>query len=250
MGLSRRVQDRRKLPRRSANERLKERWSACLFWSMTAAAVAHLVVFAGWPGYEVAYQTSGAQLAMAHLVPIASRGAPANPRDAALPEIPESERPLEEEAEAVEVESDPLEMISLPPPSVASLDLPAAAELAPPTRMILRPASAGRVGSGLATPAFVWPELRNPRTVVRFLRSRYNPVALESVAERQVSVAMWVNAKGVVEWSEVRGSSGHPVVDQIALIAVNEIAQFAPATRKGFPIPVAVTLSIPFEELW
>ncbi len=254
MGMSRRVQDRRKLPVRSANERLKEQWSSCLAWSMTAAAVAHLAIFVGWPERVAANRTPSPRMAIAQLVPIGLPGTPSDPRElspATLPEVPERERPPEEEPESEETELDALlEMINLPPPSLANLGSPPAAEPAPRTGMMLRPASAIRVGLGPSIPAFTWPELRNPRTVIRFLRTRYNPVALEAVPERYVSVAMWVSAKGVVEWSEVRGSSGHPVVDQIALTAVNEVAQFAPATRKGFPIPVAVVLSIPFERPW
>lgn len=253
MGMSRRVRDRQKLPVRSANERFKERWSACLVWSMTAAAVAHVAVFAGWPGHAVSNRTPIPRLAIAQLVPIGLPGAPSDPRDvstAELPDIPERERPPEEAPEADEEIDELMELIELPPPKLAHLDSPTAAELPPRTGMILKPVSAIRTGLGPSIPAFTWPELRNPRTVVRFLRTRYNPVGLDAVPERYVSVAMWVSAKGVVEWSEVRGSSGHPVVDQIALTAINEVAQFAPATRKGFPIPVAVVLSIPFERPW
>jgi TonB family protein len=65
-----------------------------------------------------------------------------------------------------------------------------------------------------------------------------------------VTVAMWVNERGSVEWAAVQQSSGLTVLDQIALDAFNDIVTFSPARAEGAAVPVSVVISVPFNVPW
>lgn len=248
---SRWMRDQRRTPVRSANERLKERWSVCLAWSLTAAAAAHLAVFAGWPGREVLRHTPNRQMVIAQLVPIAApRMLPEPESPAARPASEAPDRPVEVVPDILDLEDLALlEVIALPPPSLADPDAATPART-PPVGMVAAPVPIRGAGSAPATPAFTWPELRNPRSVVTFLRRGYNPLGLERVRGRSVAVRIALDAVGGVEWCEIDQSSGHPALDRLALAVINEVARFTPGSRKGAPVPVVVVLSIPFEQPW
>jgi TonB family protein len=99
-------------------------------------------------------------------------------------------------------------------------------------------------------PSIVWPLIRNPSVVQRFLRRSYNPLHDTEGASGFVSISMWINERGQVESAEVRESSGHPMLDQLALQVFSDVVVFAPARSMGSAIPVSVVISIPFNSDW
>jgi len=90
-----------------------------------------------------------------------------------------------------------------------------------------------------------WPLLRNPATVVRHIVGEYGKVrAIHPVGA--VSIAMWVDERGDVGWSEVYESSGVPALDDIALSVFRDVVEFRPARRQGTAVPMSVVIWIHF----
>jgi TonB family protein len=65
-----------------------------------------------------------------------------------------------------------------------------------------------------------------------------------------VSVALWINERGSVEQARVSESSGSVALDEIALALFQDVATFAPARSGRSPVPVQVTISVPFVVPW
>lgn len=246
--------------RSRANDRWKERWGTWLARSTVAAVGAHLVLLVAFPGWEIFHREAPVRSEVIQLRPIASYDPLTDPGEGALGERPGLERTelaLENESpDGLEVESgDVTEAAGGPVPSVAypvmatRSEGPAPASLRQ-SRMILEPMARVRPDLAPMGPAVSWPLIRNPTAILRFLKNRYNPVHSPSIHNRFVSVAMGINERGSVEWTEVRESSGHPIVDEIALTVFNEVVVFAPARSEGAPIAVSVVISIPFDMPW
>jgi TonB family protein len=90
-----------------------------------------------------------------------------------------------------------------------------------------------------------WPLLRNPATVVRYIVGEYQEVRGASPVG-SVSVAMWVDERGAVGWSEVYESSGVSALDNIALSVFRDVVEFRPARRQGTAVPMSVVIWIHF----
>lgn len=97
--------------------------------------------------------------------------------------------------------------------------------------------------------AFLSPEswilLRNPSEVAAFLTRRFRAPAA-SLEQGTVSVAIWVDEKGSVEWAEINRSSGRPDVDETALELFKEVVSFRPARQGGVPVAVAMVFWLTF----
>jgi TonB family protein len=149
--------------------------------------------------------------------------------------------------------TDLIEVFGIPGPSLATPTLPrtANAETPPPAPPLVleevTPLSPRLAGASIGVQL---PIIRNPTVLQRFLRSRYNPVFQEPNGNGHVSVAMWINERGAVEWTAISESSGFPIVDEIALEVFNDIALFTPARSQGVRVPVSVTISVPFTSRW
>lgn len=90
-----------------------------------------------------------------------------------------------------------------------------------------------------------WPLLRNPATVVRYIVGGYEEVrAFAPVGS--VSVAMWVDERGEVGWTEIYESSGEPALDDLALSVFRDVVDFRPARRQGTAVPMSVVIAIRF----
>ena len=89
-----------------------------------------------------------------------------------------------------------------------------------------------------------WFLIRNPAKVEEFMRM----VALEQDAEDQgqVDVAVWIDDRGSVEWSEIARSSGSEELDEIALALFNEVTSFRPALDEGVRVSMSAIFSIAF----
>ena len=97
----------------------------------------------------------------------------------------------------------------------------------------------------LATPS-AWVLLRNPRAVEDFLVRSYRRGLIDRSDTGSVSVALWINNRGTVEWAEISDSSGQPGIDQVALELFTDVAAFRPAREEGVTVPRSVIFSLRF----
>lgn len=245
-----------------SNRHWKERWSVWVTRSTVAAAIAHAVLFVLWPVWDISRRTSQeSPMEVVQIQPILSSSFVGEEFDSPTTALPSPEE-LEmdrasgggSEVEEEEMGGDLLAGLNEPDPSLAFPVLRGTAyeRPAPPLpsddlnldEVMVHP----RVAN--LPPTIAWPLIRNPAAVVRYLRTRYNPVHSAPDLTGTVSVAMWVNERGSVEWSEVRESSGNPLLDQIALVMFNEVVLFRPARSRGAPVPVTVVIRVPFDAPW
>jgi TonB family protein len=236
---------------RSANERWKGRWGAVRFWSAASTVAVHCAAFALWPLQEAQSPDPDAAPATLQLVRLAYPQSAPDATDGAVTLLREPDEVEPRPEPAADEPLDPIAALDRPLPALAVPSAPVFLPHTDPVAEIRRThAATALLEPAPATASFAWPEIRNPRAIVRYLRTRYNALHREAAPDRFVSVAMWINDRGAVEWSGVHESSGDPVVDEIALTVVNEVFQFIPASRHGVPISVAVVLSIPFQVPW
>lgn len=243
------------------NRRWKERWDTWVMRSTIAAAVAHAVVFTLWPVWSVSRQARNAPLEAVQILPILASAFVTETYDSPTTALPTAEELAIDEATGGGAEADLEEragdvMAGLrePDPSLAYpvMRTTTYGRPAPPLpsdelnleEVTIHPRVA------MLPPSVAWPLIRNPVAVVRYLRNRYNPVYTTPSYRGSVSVAMWVNERGSVEWSEVRESSGHAVLDEIALAMFNDVVLFRPARSEGSPVPVTVVIRVPFDAPW
>jgi TonB family protein len=97
----------------------------------------------------------------------------------------------------------------------------------------------------VATPS-AWVLIRNPLEVEAFLRRGYARGTLDPTVVGSVSVTLWINRYGKVEWAEVSKSSGRPELDEYALALFNEVASFRAARERGVTVSRSVTLLVNF----
>lgn len=97
----------------------------------------------------------------------------------------------------------------------------------------------------MAVPS-AWVLLRNPAEIEQFIMRRYVTGELSRSANGSVSVALWIDESGSVEWAEISESSGHQDIDQVALALFSEVAAFRPARDQGVPTARSVIFSVRF----
>jgi TonB family protein len=90
-----------------------------------------------------------------------------------------------------------------------------------------------------------WPLLRNPATVVRYILGEYAELRATAPAGA-VSVAMWIDERGEVGWTEIYESSGETALDNLALTVFRDVVEFRPARRQGTAVPMSVVIGIRF----
>lgn len=84
-----------------------------------------------------------------------------------------------------------------------------------------------------------WLVLRNPREVGAFMRERFEDVGAEGHMSGSLSVSLWVDERGSVEWAEINRSSGHDPIDASAIELFRNVVAFRPAREEGMRVPVA-----------
>jgi len=89
-----------------------------------------------------------------------------------------------------------------------------------------------------------WVLVQNPKEVVDFMVRNFGGVDPGSGDRGTVSVSLWINERGAVEWAEVNRSSGRRDVDELALEFFNDVVSFRPAREQGVRVPVAVVFSL------
>lgn len=143
-----------------------------------------------------------------------------------------SEAPEEGEGDSTEIggeASSTAALTALPEPDALALDRLSAVR---PELAILAPSN--------------WVLIRNPTEVEQFMRRPYLRGELDRSDEGMVSVALWINERGGVEWAEVNESSGQPTMDELALELFSEVVAFRPARDEGVPVSRSVVFSIRF----
>ncbi len=89
-----------------------------------------------------------------------------------------------------------------------------------------------------------WLLIRNPARVAEFMRIIAEQLGPET--EGRVDVAVWIDERGSVEWSEITRSSGRQEMDEVALALFNEVTIFKPARDRGVWVSRSVIFSVPF----
>ena len=91
-----------------------------------------------------------------------------------------------------------------------------------------------------------WVLLRNPREVEQFLLRSYRRGVIDRADRGSVSVALWIDNRGAVEWAEISESSGRAGIDRVALELFTDVAAFRPAREEGVTVPRSVIFSLRF----
>ena len=168
------------------------------------------------------------------------RGAPlptlAEPEIAVLEEEDEEEEVVEAEAASTDAEEGApsiggdartTELAELPEPDSLSLDRLSS----------LRPELAFMTASA-------WVLIRNQAEIEAHLRRSYRNGRLDPQASGSVSVTLWIDRRGSVEWAEVSESSGRLDLDEFTLALFNEVATFRAAREQGVYVSRSVTFSV------
>lgn len=92
----------------------------------------------------------------------------------------------------------------------------------------------------------LWILLRNPSDVESFLRRSYGRWSLDPDEPGSVTVTVWIDDRGSVEWAEVSKSSGRRNLDEAALELFNEVVAFRPARHEGVSISGSATFALLF----
>ena len=94
--------------------------------------------------------------------------------------------------------------------------------------------------------ASAWVLIRNQEEVEAYLRRTYREGRLDPAVRGTVSVTLWIDQQGTVEWAEVSQSSGRTDLDEVALALFNEVADFRAARDRGQTVSRSVTFSLNF----
>ena len=113
-------------------------------------------------------------------------------------------------------------------------------------RLALENLSALRPELSFSSPSS-WALIRNPSEVGAFLEDRLGTRRGESGGTASMSVAVWVDDRGSVEWAEIHDSSGDPEVDASALELFRRVASFRPAREGGVAVPFAVIFWVSYQ---
>jgi TonB family protein len=132
-----------------------------------------------------------------------------------------------------------------PGSDLSAAGFPGSAELLGTNPMDLDRLSAVRPELVLTVPS-AWVLIRNPLEVEQFIQRSYRSGVLSRGANGSVSVALWIDESGSVEWAEISESSGRPDLDRVALALFSEVAAFRPARDEGVPVPRSVIFSVRF----
>ncbi len=92
-----------------------------------------------------------------------------------------------------------------------------------------------------------WLLIRNPADVEEYMKIvGYEQAMQGTAAQGLVNVAVWIDDRGSVEWSEVSKSSGRVDMDEAALALFSDIASFRPARDQGVRVSMSVIFSVEF----
>ena len=89
-----------------------------------------------------------------------------------------------------------------------------------------------------------WLLIQNPAVIEEYMRI----VAMNRASDERghVDVAVWIDERGSVEWSEITRSSGNEEMDEVALALFDRVASFRPGREQGVRVSMSVIFSIAF----
>ena len=96
------------------------------------------------------------------------------------------------------------------------------------------------------TPFTVAPVVQNRDEVARTLEREYPPVLRDAGVGGRVIVWLRLDEQGIVQDVQINTSSGHPALDQAALL-VGQIMKFSPAMNRDRVVPVWVSVPVSFQ---
>jgi TonB family protein len=91
-----------------------------------------------------------------------------------------------------------------------------------------------------------WVLIRNQTEIDAYMRRSYREGRLDEATEGSVSVTLWIDRRGSVEWAEVTESSGDAQLDEFALALFNEVVDFRAARERGETVSRSVTFLVNF----
>lgn len=84
-----------------------------------------------------------------------------------------------------------------------------------------------------------WLVLQNPAAVTDFMRRRFGRGRAGGPDHGRLSVSLWVDERGSIEWAEINVSSGRRDLDEAALELFDDVVQFTPARNQGMGVATA-----------
>jgi TonB family protein len=208
----------------TANDRFKERCSACLWGSIILATIVHFGVIRFFPTLTAANVAYGVtEFEAIELPPEIEIPPPPDqiPRPA-VPVVASTE--LEEDVTIAPTtfEENPVESLPPPPSDVQ--------------RLIDRP---------VFTPYTVAPRLLDPRRAQRIVSQRYPPIMRQAGLGGTARLWAFIDAAGDVKRCVVRESSGYEEFDRAAIAAMMEF-KFEPALHLDKRVAVWIDMPIMF----
>lgn len=210
-----------------ANERFKERFGRTLWSSVCVAVGVHAAVLAFWPTMSAGEW--GGEVSALEAIDL--------PDDVPLPPAPEEiARPAAPVIADVDVD------VTIAPTVLAQN--PEDRPLAPPpvTREGARDVASGPV----FVPTTVLPELLDRAGVARELERRYPRMLKEAGVGGAPLVWFFIDEEGRVVKTQLRESSGHAALDEVAL-EVGRTLRFRPALNRDRKVSVWVSLPMRFQ---
>jgi periplasmic protein TonB len=211
----------------TANDRFKRGFGDWFWYSIAAAAMIHLVMFAFWPEMTSADMSGTSEELVAIDIPD-NIEIPPPPEQIARPATPVvSAAQIDEDITIAPTTFDANPIENLPPPPTASSgdqDISRA-----PT----------------FTPMTVAPELQNRREVQQALERNYPPMLRDAGIGGRPTVWFFIDENGRVINTQLEKTSGYPAMDEAAM-AVAQIMRFSPALNRDKKVQVWVELPIIF----
>lgn len=211
----------------TANDRFKRGFGDWFWYSIAAAAMVHLVMFAFWPEMSSADMRGSSDELTAIDIP----------DQIDIPPPPEQiSRPATPVVSAAQIDDD----ITIAP---TTFDANPIENLPPPPT-----ASSGDQDISRApvfTPMTVAPELQNRTEVQRALERNYPPMLRDAGIGGRPTIWFFIDENGRVLNTKLEKSSGHPAMDEAA-IAVAQVMRFSPALNRDKKVQVWVELPIIF----
>lgn len=163
-------------------------------------------------------------------------------RGAPVPSLAEPEDVVDEQEAALALEGSADSERGAPTidGNASTIDL---AELPEPDSLSLDRLSALRPELAFMT-ASAWVLIRNQPEVEAFLRRSSLSGRIDPAASGSVSVTLWIDRRGSVEWAEISQSSGRNDLDEFTLALFNEVAAFRAAREQGVYVSRSVTFSV------
>jgi periplasmic protein TonB len=211
----------------TANDQFKRGFGDWFWYSIAAAAVFHLVLFAFWPDMTAAdYTGSSEELAAIDLPP-----------EIEIPPPPEQiSRPATPVVSSADIDDD----ITIAP---TTFDANPIENLPPPPT-----ATAGSEDISRAptfTPMTVRPELQNSAEVQRVLVRNYPPMLRDAGIGGTPVVWFFIDENGRVLRTQLSKSSGYPALDEAAINVAQQM-RFSPALNRDKKVQVWVEIPIVF----